>query len=130
MVRPPPTPLRHQFDPSPERSAGFTLVEISILVAIIGILLSISLPNFLKSREKAQQDICVANLKLVDHAVQQWAFESGKAVTDTYELTDPELLKYFKGSSLPVCSAGGTYRPGSTFAEGVKCSLYGQGHSR
>jgi prepilin-type N-terminal cleavage/methylation domain-containing protein len=56
---------------------AFTLIEILIVVAIIGTILAIALPNYFKSGAISKKAICINNLKQIDAAIDQWAAESG-----------------------------------------------------
>ena len=62
---------------------GFTLVEIMIVVAIIGLLASIAIPNFVRARSTSQRNSCISNLRQLDWAKQQWALEMRVAVGAT-----------------------------------------------
>jgi prepilin-type N-terminal cleavage/methylation domain-containing protein len=88
------------------RKSGFTLVEIMIVVAIIGLLAAMAIPNFVHSRQVAQMNICISNLRYIDGAKQQWALEQGKQDADTP--TGSDLQPYLGRSaagSLPSCPA-------------------------
>jgi type IV pilus assembly protein PilA len=91
--------------------AGFTLVEIMIVVAIIGILAAIGIPSFLHARTRSQATACINNLRQIEAAVQQVAIEKGLHVGD--EVTYPdEITAYIKlnsEGSIPCCPAGGDY---------------------
>jgi prepilin-type N-terminal cleavage/methylation domain-containing protein len=86
------------------KKQGFTLVEIMIVVAIIGLLAAIAIPNFVKARTTSQQNACINNLRLVDSSKQQWALEQKKQTTDTPQGTDlqPYLGRGSNGE-LPTC---------------------------
>src|SRR5882672_10997446 len=97
------------------KKAGFTLVEIMIVVAIIGLLAAIAIPNFVKARTTSQANACINNLRQYDGAVQQYALETKLASSSAYTLSN--LKPYIKLTStgvLPTCPAGGTYTAGST----------------
>ena len=89
------------------RKKGFTLVEIMIVVAIIGLLAAIAIPNFVRARARAQAEACIANLRQIEGATQVWAVDLQKADTDKVDLMDlvPNYIK-----NTPKCqAAGGAY---------------------
>jgi prepilin-type N-terminal cleavage/methylation domain-containing protein len=110
----------------PPNRAGFTLVEIMIVVAIIGVLAAIAIPNFVHSRAKAQATACINNMRQIDSAIQQFSMEAGKKSGDTISYPD-DLTGYIKlnsASSIPGCPANGQYEPTSVGnIPSILCSL-------
>ena len=105
------------------KKAGFTLVEIMIVVLIIGILLAIAIPNFVAARESSRAKACVGNLKQIDSAKQQSAMDNKLAANDATSVfyidgtTASAASKYqLVGASayiraVPVCPEAGVYLP-------------------
>lgn len=103
------------------RKSAFTLVEIMIVVAIIGLLAAIAIPNFVKARETARQNACINNLRQIDSAKQQWALETKAAPTAAPAMTDlaPAYIK-----ATPACPANGAYSVGD-LATAPVCDVAG-----
>jgi prepilin-type N-terminal cleavage/methylation domain-containing protein len=103
------------------RKSGFTLVEIMIVVAIIGLLAAIAIPNFVKARDKAQKNACIANLKQIDSATEQWALEAKKKTDDA--TVTAEITAYLKNNTLPTEPAGGGYTVADKVGGAPNCTL-------
>lgn len=90
-------PLRYQ------KSAGFTLVEIMIVVAIVGLLATLAIPNYVRARENAQLNSILNNLRILEDAKEQWAMSNKKGTGDTTDMAT--LSDYLKGGTvIPVAN--------------------------
>ena len=104
-----------------KQKKGFTLVEIMIVVAIIGLLAAIAIPSFINARTKTQTNSCMNNLRLIDGAIQQYALDHTNAVpADMGALVGTGA--YIKDT--PACPGGGTYTLGSLTTKS-SCSVHG-----
>ena len=104
------------------KKSGFTLVEIMIVVAIIGLLAAIAIPSFMKARTTSQKNACIENQRQIEGAKEQWAMENNQAQGATIVTT--AVAAYLKSSAFPGCPGGGTYAY-STVGNNMSCTITG-----
>lgn len=86
---------------------GFTLAEIMIVLAIIGLLVTAALPSFVLARVNSRTGACLNNLRLIEAAKEEWAMATNAA--DNAVTTDNDITPYLAGRKMPTCRGGGTY---------------------
>jgi len=103
-----------------KKRSGFTLLEIMIVVAIIGLLAAIAIPAASTARVKSQRTACINNLKMMDGAKDVYALETNGQTPTMPDLHgDGHFIK-----SEPKCPADGTYTLGNLTTT-VSCSEAG-----
>ena len=115
-----------------QKRRGFTLIELMIVIAIIGILAAIAIPNFRKARDQAREKACYANMRVILGAVEMYNMDNS-SMTDTVSMGDVdsstgklvsgEYLKRKMSKPTPGCSYSndGNLTGGGT----IKCDCHG-----
>ena len=85
---------------------GFTLVEVMVVVAVIGVLSTIVYPAYAKARETAMRNTCINSLRMISNAKDTYAMDNNNVVPVMAELVTSYIAKS------PVCPAGGSYSIG------------------
>ena len=106
---------------------GLSLIELAIVVAVIGVMAMIALPNLFSARKTAEDKVCIANLNAIKHAKEKWGFDEKKSETDipTYADIKPYLSKQ---ATQNICPIGGKYTLGA-LNEDPSCEYANLGHT-
>lgn len=86
---------------------GFTIVELMIVVAVIGILSALTIASLRRARETSRTNICLVNQVRIDDAKEMFAAEYRKTSGTIVAWSD--VTPYLRSGLPPVCPAGGTY---------------------
>lgn len=109
--------------------AGFTLTEIMIVVMLIGLLSMIAIPGFIRARENARTSLCVTHQRLIEAALDRWAFETGAAAGTSALRMD--LQPYLRRGEWPTCPFNNTPFPNEIpVDEPVQCPAGVAAHVR
>lgn len=107
---------------SNSKRRGITLLEVMIISLIIGILVAIAVPNFVTARENSRRKTCIANLRVLDGAKEQWAMETRASAGSNVQMSDLTTGGFLRGNATgPKCPIGGTYTL-RTIGETPTCS--------
>ena len=126
-------PIANQNITKQRRSAGFTLAELLIVVAIITVLVAIAIPVFISATKTAEEATCSANRRSVRTMVAD-----AYLLNQTLQVNDDLVKKYAdalraQNGDQSLCPTGGTYGSGSSNTENedvvitIKCSIHGMG---
>lgn len=91
--------------------AAFTLVETMIVVALIGVLVTLAMPAMIKSRKQSQGRRIINDARQLDTAINAWVLEKGKQDGDAVETS--EAATYLKTAWTSADILGNDYVVGS-----------------
>jgi Tfp pilus assembly protein PilE len=108
-----------------KRTQGFTMLDVMIVCAIIGLLAGIAFPSFAKARNTSRRTSCVNNLRQISHAKENAAMSRGWGdATDCEAAAQKAAVNEYLKNGTPTCPAGGTYTY-STLAADPQCTSSG-----
>lgn len=110
-------------------NTGFTLVEIMIILFVISILLTIAALSYTRSNSAAKKTICIANLRELDAAIDQWVIENHISAGTSMSGSEEEIYNDYARGGRPKCPARGEYIFGTVgIPPQVTCSKESEGH--
>jgi competence protein ComGC len=102
-----------------EKSCAAKIITLLATSLIVGFIIVIVIPNFIRARYETATNACINNLRQIESAKEQWKIENSKNDGDV--VTEGDIKPYLNGN-LPKCPAGGTYTI-NPIGENPKCSI-------
>jgi len=108
---------------------AYTLVEIVIVVAVIAIITAIAILNYMKSGQTSSKNICISNLRQIDAAMDQWAFDNSIKAGTVPSASQEDMIYGYLDAGKPTCPSVGEYEIHAVGAKPqVTCSKEDDGH--
>lgn len=108
-----------------ESEKGFTVVELMVVAAVIGILAAMAVPTYINMGTESRRNACITNLRQIDTAVERWSLDTTVAEGASLAPYTDEIYGYLQGSG-PSCPSGGTYTLGGRGGHPqVRCNVEG-----
>lgn len=113
------------------RRSGFTLIEIMIVIAIVGVLAAIAVPSFREARKRANQRACYANIKTIAGALIQYNLDKNTSYEeDPINFNFLTAEGYLQGPPDDPGAGGGSHGNYKVDTDpdsvGVLCSVHGR----
>ena len=106
-----------------QHRSGFTLVEIMVVIAIIGMLMGVATIGINHAIKSSKANICAMNIEAIENAKEMWSLENKKGDNDV--AGEDDLKVHLKNNLFPTCPSGGTYSINANNTKAT-CSVHTQ----
>jgi len=96
--------------------------RVTLLAALVGVMASVC--HCAQGRTTALHN-CVSNLRIIEAAIEEWALVNKVPATNSYSLSDTNIINCLRQQVMPECTEGGVYLAGKTVQDEVTCTVHG-----